>query len=627
MTGKAVAAPPMRLVAYNGCQDLLAGLRAATEKQVGPYGLPGGISPLLRGAAPLAGADGQDRIAAAPTTPDHSGTNVQEAGVDEPDLVKTDGRRIVVLAKGALQVIDAASRKVTGKLDFATSNGYPRAGLGGADDLLVNGDRALVIAPQPRLLYPRAVPLDSGAALPRPLASELKLYVIELSGAPRISATITFDGTYVAARQVGSVARIVARSTPHIDFPPPQPQRPGTPGQSTDAATEANRQAVRRAPLTDWLPQYDVESDGAKQTHQVPCEQVSHPPQYSGTSMLTVLTLNLGGNLTDPQPVSVVADGQTVYASAKSLYVSHTSGFPFGPQQPVRPIPQSGPASPAPKLTTDLYKFDISAAGRPRYLASGSVPGTLLSQYSMSEYGGNLQVASTDEPYNPGTTSGAQTSVHVLAEHGPRLDTVGGVGGLGKGERVYAVRFLGPVGYVVTFRQMDPLYTVDLHDPAHPAVTGELKLNGYSAYLHPISGGRLLGVGQDATSTGHPLGTQVSLFDVTGKDPRRLTAFRLPDSTTEAQYDPHAFLYWPQSGLTVLPVMLSGEWSGEVLALTVTPEGVHELGTIRHPSGSNAYVPQIRRSLIIGGTLWTFSDAGAQANDAATLGTQSWLPF
>jgi uncharacterized secreted protein with C-terminal beta-propeller domain len=370
-----------------------------------------------------------------------------------------------------------------------------------------------------------------------------------------------------------------------------------------------------------------VESGGVKQTHQVPCEQVSHPPQYSGTAMLTVLTLDLAKNLADPQPVSVVADGQTVYASANSLYVSHTSGFPYGPRQLVRPIPQSGSADPAPKLTTDLYKFNIAGAGRPRYLASGSVPGTLLSQYSMSEYGGNLQVATTEDHYSPGTIPRTETSVHVLTQDGPRLDVLGGVGGLGKGERVYAVRFLGPVGYVVTFRQMDPLYTLDLHDPAHPAVTGELKLNGYSAYLHPISNGRLLGVGQDATSAGHPLGTQVSLFDVTGKDPRRLTAFRLPDSTTEAQYDPHAFLYWPQSGLTVLPVMLSGEWSGEVLALTVTPNGVHELGTIRHPSGATTYVPQIRRSLVIGDTLWTFSDAGAQANDAATLGTQSWLPF
>lgn len=636
----------MRLVSYDSCQELLNGLRAATEKQVGPYGLEparmgmlnGEIAPRAFDGMRMPTESGAAASGAAGAQP-HSATNVQEAGVDEPDMVKTDGRRIVVLAKGAVQVIDAATRKVTGRLSLGNPGGYPGPL---ADSLLLSGDRALVIAPQPRMLYGPMRPPEPRQMPPRPIAAELKLFMIDLSGAtPRLSGTLTFDGTYIAARQVGSVARIVAGSEPQIDFPPhpvpmpPQPMAPqsgaaapapsvhspaGTP--SPDPATEANRRIVRQAPLADWLPQYDIESGGAKQTHQVPCEQVSHPPQYTGTSMLTVLTLDLSKDLADPQPVSVVADGQTVYASAKSLYVSHTEGFPIGPWG--GPIPKGSPTA-QPAITTDLYKFDISGSGRPHYLASGSVPGTLLSQYSMSEYAGNLQVAATSSALTG--NSNAETSVYVLGQHGPKLDTLGSVGGLGKGERVYAVRFLGKSGYVVTFRQMDPLYTLDLHDPAHPAVKGELTLNGYSAYLHPITDGRLLGVGQDATAAGHPLGTQVSLFDVTGKDPKRLTAFRLPDSTTEAQYDPHAFLYWPQSGLTVLPVMLSGQWAGEVLALTVTPNGVHQLGTIRQPAQPDMPVPPIRRSAIIGSTLWTFSDAGAQANDASTLTDQAWLPF
>ena len=657
-TGQA-AAPPMRLVSYDSCQELLNGLRAATEKQVGPYGLGWPMKSMLGGEAVPLAAEGM-RTPAAPgaAAQPHSATNVQEAGVDEPDMVKTDGRRIVVLAKGAVQVIDAATRKVTGTLTLTAPGGY-YPGLLGGDNLLLSGDRALVIAPQPRMLFGGIRPPESRPLPPRPIVSELKLFMIDLSGpTPKLSGTLTFDGTYIAARQVGTVARIVAGSEPHIDFPPPRPapvnppprgaaSAPSVPGPastpssvqspagtpsavqspagtpSPDPATEANRQAVRQAPLSDWLPQYDIESGGVKQTHQVPCEQVSHPPQYSGTSMLTVLTIDLSKGLADPQPISVVADGQTVYASATSLYVSHTGGFPIGPWK--RPAPGEGQMA-QPVLTTDLYKFDISGSGRPHYLASGSVPGTLLSQYSMSEYAGNLQVAATSAPAL-GNSTPATTSVYVLGQHGPKLDMLGSVGGLGKGERVYAVRFLGKTGYVVTFRQMDPLYTLDLHDPAHPAVQGELTLNGYSAYLHPITDGRLLGVGQDATAAGRPLGTQVSLFDVTGKDPKRITAFRLPDSTTEAQYDPHAFLYWPQSGLTVLPVTLSGQWAGEVLALTVTASGVHQLGTIRQPGQPDMPVPQIHRSLIIGGTLWTFSDTGAQANDASTLARQAWLPF
>ena len=114
----------------------------------------------------------------------------------------------------------------------------------------------------------------------------------------------------------------------------------------------------------------------------------------------------------------------------------------------------------------------------------------------------------------------SQSYVTVLATKGGRLEKAGQVGGLGRGERIYAVRFIGDRGYVVTFRETDPLYTLDLADPARPRVTGELKILGYSAYLHPVGEHELLGVGQDATPEGMRLGTQVSLFDVSNP-PRR----------------------------------------------------------------------------------------------------------
>src|SRR5262249_12398299 len=148
----------------------------------------------------------------------------------------------------------------------------------------------------------------------------------------------------------------------------------------------------------------------------------------------------------------------------------------------------------------------ISGAGRPAFVASGSVPGWLLNQYSLSEFDGHLRLATTTAapvPLGPAGPAGnrpqdgTQNSVWVLTRHDARLMVTGSVGRLGRGERVYAVRFLGPVGYVVTFRQTDPLYVLDLRDPARPRVTGELELTGFSAYLHPLAGNRLLGVGQE----------------------------------------------------------------------------------------------------------------------------------
>jgi hypothetical protein len=174
---------------------------------------------------------------------------------------------------------------------------------------------------------------------------------------------------------------------------------------------------------------------------------------------------------------------------------------------------------------TQIHRYDARGTSATTYRATGDVPGFVLNQYSMSEHQDRLRVATTREPlwFPDGSATESESRVTVLAEAAGRLTTVGGVGGLGKGERIYAVRFLGDRGYVVTFRQTDPLYTLDLSDPTAPRVRGELKILGYSAYLHPVGEDRLLGVGQDATERGQTTGAQLSLFDVSdAARPRRI---------------------------------------------------------------------------------------------------------
>src|SRR5207244_12262434 len=137
----------------------------------------------------------------------------------------------------------------------------------------------------------------------------------------------------------------------------------------------------------------------------------------------------------------------------------------------------------------------------------------LLSQFSLSEFKGVLRVASTDTPFwwGGGQPRESQSFVTTLDDNGAGAPVqIGQVGGLGKGEQIRGVRFIGDAGYVVTFRQVDPLFTVDLSDPTNPRVMGELKLLGYSAYLHPIGGDLLLGIGQDANDQAQTNGTQIS---------------------------------------------------------------------------------------------------------------------
>jgi uncharacterized secreted protein with C-terminal beta-propeller domain len=257
------------------------------------------------------------------------------------------------------------------------------------------------------------------------------------------------------------------------------------------------------------------------------------------------------------------------------------------------------------------------------YVGSGTVPGYLLDQWSLSESDGVLRVVSTDAPAWWGTGPATQTYLTTLRPQSGALAQVGQAGGLGKGDRVYAVRMLGDRGYVVTFRQVDPLYTLDLSDPAQPKVLGQLELPGYSSYLHPVSSSLLLGIGQNVDpQTNEPSGTQVSLFDVSDPaHPSRLAQASLGQGWSAAESDHHAFLYWPATSLVVVPF---GE---QAVAMHVSRAGIDELGRIVHTQARQSQLPQIDRSLVVGKSLFTVSSAGVAANSLTSLGDLGWAAF
>ena len=172
------------------------------------------------------------------------------------------------------------------------------------------------------------------------------------------------------------------------------------------------------------------------------------------------------------------------------------------------------------------------------------------------------------------------------------------------------------------------LYTIDLSDPAHPRTAGELKIPGYSAYLHPVGPGALLGVGQAATGQGSLLGAQLSLFDVSDvtrparSDRRSLGA----GSQTEVEYDHHAFLWWAPAELAVVPVE-GGAGARAFLgaaAFRIGADGIERLGRVSHGRGWRA---AIRRSLVIGDRLFTYSGRGVMAHDLVTLADEGWAGF
>jgi hypothetical protein len=428
---------------------------------------------------------------------------------------------------------------------------------------------------------------------------------------------MTLDGAYVAARLVGGSARIVAAAQIPSKLPFEQPD--GTTQEALAAATKRNRSVLASSRVASWLPSYRTTRAGAKPGRKrslVQCRHVRRPQAFSGLGLLTVLTIDLAKGLEPVHSVAVMTDGRIVYASPESLYVATERWLD-------RPDPDT-PTEEKSGVTTAIHKFDISSPARTQYRGSGRVSGYLLSQWSLSEHRGVLRVVSTESPaWWGGAGDESQSFLTTLRERGGSLAQSGRIGGLGRGERVYAVRFIGDVGYVVTFRQVDPLYTVDLAVPERPRVLGELKIPGYSAYLHPVGEDLLLGVGQDVDEEGRALGTQLSLFDVSDlRRPTRLHKASLGQGWSEAESDHHAFLFWPRTGLVVLP------FEQHAMGFHVSrARGIDAVGKIAHERGKLGWTPGVRRSLVVRDSVLTVSDSGVKSSGLATLVERGWAAF
>ncbi|MDX1747527.1 MAG: beta-propeller domain-containing protein, partial [Halobacteriales archaeon] len=271
-----------------------------------------------------------------------------------------------------------------------------------------------------------------------------------------------------------------------------------------------------------------------------------HPVEFSGLDELTVATLS-DLDADTGEATGVVARGETVYASFESLYVATNVWVPAEVAE------STVPSRLDEEYSTAIHKFDITGDAA-EYRASGSVEGSLLNQFALDEFDGNLRVATTQgAPW--GFRDDSESFITVLTEDDGRLVEIGKVGDMGKGERIFAVRFIEDVAYVVTFRQVDPLYVVDLSDPESPTVSGELKIPGYSAYLHPLGEGLILGVGQDADSEGVIQGAKVSLFDVSDpSNPVEVSMWTASGAHTEAEWNHLAFLYWAPTDYMVMPL-------------------------------------------------------------------------
>jgi hypothetical protein len=697
-----VGLPPVSLVSLtteHDCTDLLTYYREQATRLVGPYGVDPGGPDLMAAAEGGAAAKAAPNVmraaggsaAADSTTPD-STTNVQVAGVDESDVVKTSGDLMVAVVNGEVQITRLAG---AGTKTLA----HWKPAEGSAQSVVLEGGTAVIIGDRNG-----GIPLGATKMRFRPggyNASVTDLTVLDLTDPahPRPVRRLELAGTRSGeARSVDGELRIALTARPSgITWK--QPVYPNSPTatdtarqidlkQAEKLATQANRALIAKSTIDNWIPSSTVtELDAAGKptgtaVHKplLDCEKVAVPSSFSGINTLALVSLDLRAQpaLTTWRSAGVIASGSTLYATADHAWIA-TSRW-----NATRLEAGSSNGQFAPDVSsTDIHRFDTPLRQEPKYVASGEITGTLLSQFSMDEKDGLLRVASTTQGASdlertssaPSTTAAfvptpPEGRITVLTVDGSKLARIGLVAGMGKGEQIRGVRFVGDTGYVVTYRQTDPLYTVDLTDPTDPQVRGELKVLGYSAYLHPAGAGRLLGLGQDGTKGGQTTGLQLSLFDVSDlKAPNRLDQVKLAQAWSDAEGDHHAFtmvgdlVLIPYTQWTSASVKVSPSESGVASDGSVAPDGAEpvqsrfDAGVIAVRVGADGIgtpttlrpiadgpvefdsvgeiKPKIQRltsatpirTVVQGGTIYTLTAEGVAAHTSTTFSRLTFADF
>lgn len=580
-----------------------------------------GIAPNAQGL-PGASTDTESSVDKAPQAPAHSTTNVQEKNVDEPDIVKTDGSRIVAVAKGQVRLLLANGGHPVLRSTLPAMN---------VQNVFMTGNRLVVFSASNQyqtLQYPPVQAVGS--------SSTVSMYDISDLAAAKLLSSLEITGSIVDARMTGTRVQVVTSYTPDIDVLPQVDQN----GQLTEKSKQDLRNAIAASKIDQWTPSYTLkQATGATVAsgQLVACNDLGHPQAFSGIGTTSLIAFDAAGSIEDRHSAGVVAGGQTVYADADTTYVTSTVW-----------------SNDAPANSTDIHAFSNVANGGVEYAGSGSVAGTLLNQYSMSEYDGALRVATTTNDQHGWISrrSVVQGQVAVLKLSNGLLEQVGLVTGLGAAdnESIQSVRFVGDRGYVTTFRQTDPFYVLDLHDAANPRVAGELKVPGVSNYLHPVGDHLILSVGQSAA--GNPEGTfqtttvppstlsgpsadkpessapfapgwgggvSFDLYDVSdASHPKKTGSVPFGPGQAGASNSAKAFLYYEPLNLIVSPLVTyapnGGMWQGLVM-LRATDAGLAEVGRLQD---IDQYNYNVSRTFIIEDNVYQLSDTALQVNSLTT---------
>ncbi len=487
------------------------------------------------------------------TAANYSSTTIQEAGVDESDTVKTDGTYLYIAGNRKMIILKALPADAMVKT--ATVD------ISGTVNSLQLYNKIVIVLYTPAdgggniwLPAPGMGGLRVGMPYWIPVKAQTGILLIDVSNPanPQIKKDAVIDGMLVSSRLTAGKLHVIQQFLPNL--PPLKLWYDGTEKDRADTMA-ANMRALSSLTLKDLTPGVQITDNQGKHAGAmlVAPENFYCPDESGGGSTVTVTTLNLDDPTYPLQSVGVAADAHTVYATTGSLYLS-------AGQRNYMPGPLRTDV-PATTEETVIHKFDLSGL-KAQSMGSGRVPGTLLNQFSMGEFEGVLRVATTTG-YLWGNPPTSANHVYCLKSGTEGLEVIGKLENLAPGERIYSARFVGKRGFLVTFVQIDPLFTLDLSDPAAPRVAGMLKVPGYSDYIHPLDENHLITIGKDVkleNGMAWYQGVQLSMFDITDfANPKLLhkELIGVRGTESEALHNPKAFTFWNEKKLLAFPIQLN----------------------------------------------------------------------
>ncbi len=535
---------------------------------------------------------------------DFSETNIQVEGVDEPDIVKTDGTYIYLLSNSKIYIVKSYPEngsKVLSTIDL--DDIY-------VSNLFLKNDKLIVFGSQPQYhicygYYRGRYESDT----------DVNIYDISDRNNPEIDQEIKIDGSFIDARLIGNNIYIITSENTYNIY----------------REIDGNE--------TISIPEISINNVSKK----IPVESIHYVNSSQKIDSLTyIVAVDLETNEVN-QESFMFSSSSTLYVSKNNIYLTYSS------YEYLEPDISRGRIYGYSSTKTIIHKISIND-NNIEYISKGEVPGSIINQFSMDEHNGFFRIATQTNDYSKDKCS----NVFVLND---TLKVVGKITDIAPNENMHSARFMGNRAYLVTFLNIDPFFVIDLSDPYNPEILGELKIPGYSDYLHPYDENYVIGIGKDSDASIDSdkihsdnavfytaiLGVKIALFDVTDpENPKEVSKVVIGDrgSNTPVLHNHKALLFDREKELFVIPVSeverdedtddIVDSFQGAYVYNLNSKDGFEYRGKISHEDNeksSNRYryydyyssFSQIKRSLFIEDTLYTISDSMIKMNDLRDL--------